>query len=509
MQTPNYRRLFANAGSNATAHVAYVIVSFFMAPIVLHGLGDSRYGAWSFVESFVAYLTLFDLGVAAALVRYVPRFVVQGNDRDLSRTYSAALSFFAAGGLLAIVLGGLFETTMLNRFLADMQFQYEIRWLFRLLVLNFSLTLPLSVFPAVLDGLGRFGVKASVRTAMLLARIPLTLFALSYERKLIALGCVITACNLVEHLVLALAVRRFLPQMHFVPREIDRATIGRIAGYSRDAFVAMMAGRLSFQTDAFVIAPILGAASVTVFSLPSRLVDMARSLLRSATTTLTTAFSTLEAQGDSKGLRATFLSASRAAWYVALPIQMGLLTLGRPFLTLWLGERYSSLCTPILWLLAPMLGLTIAQSVASRVLYATGKLRWFARATILEGVANLGFSLLLIFPFGVAGVAGGTLIPHVAFCFFVIAYVCKGQSVGWIEYVRQLALPHLAVIAPSMIWWQLSTQAQKSWLTFLGVGMAGFAIYLLTMLVIRLRAALFTRRLGRSTANPLPLRAAG
>lgn len=75
------RRLLLNAVSNTAAFAATLAVSFVLAPIVLKALGDARYGAWSFAESFVAYLTVLDMGVAAALVRFVPRAVAR-NDRE-------------------------------------------------------------------------------------------------------------------------------------------------------------------------------------------------------------------------------------------------------------------------------------------------------------------------------------------------------------------------------------------------------------------------------------------
>ena len=69
------RRLLTNAVANVLGFVAQFVVSFALAPIVVCGFGDDRYGVWSFAESILAYLMLFDLGVASALVRYVPRLL--------------------------------------------------------------------------------------------------------------------------------------------------------------------------------------------------------------------------------------------------------------------------------------------------------------------------------------------------------------------------------------------------------------------------------------------------
>lgn len=503
------RRLLANAGSNTAAFVVYLAASFILAPIVLRSLGAERYGAWSFVESFVAYLTLFDLGVAAALVRFVPRFVATDDVVRLNRTYSASLTFFSFGAVLALVIGGIFEWTLLDRVLPSAEYANEIRWLFRLLVLNFAISLPMSVFPAMLDGLGRFVFKSGVRTAIVFLRVPLTIHALTYEQRLIALGIVITSCQLMEQLLLALGTWRMIPQLRFQPRQVDRGTIREVAGYSGAAFVAMMAGRLAFHTDAFVIGPILGPAAITLFAVPAKLVEMARTALRQATTTLTGAFSAFEAAGDYDRLRRTFLAGSRAAWFVAIPVTVGLICMGPAFLQLWVKADYRPVFARVLWVLAPLVALTIAQSVASRVLYGTGDLRAFAWAAIAEGVANLGLSVMLIRPYGVVGVAVGTVIPHAVFCVWVILRVGNKLKVKWRDYLTALGHAVVAIIIPTFAWAIVGSNGITNWWQLMLIGTGGISIYGAAYLVVTGEWRRFIMPIGKSAAIPFPMRRAG
>jgi O-antigen/teichoic acid export membrane protein len=503
------RRLLANAGSNTAAFVVYLAASFILAPIVLRSLGDERYGAWSFVESFVAYLTLFDLGVAAALVRFVPRCVATDDFDRLNRTYSASLTFFSIGAVIALIIGGVFEWTLLDQVLPSAAYAGEIRWLFRLLVLNFAISLPMSVYPAMLDGLGRFVFKSSVRSAVVFVRVPLTIYALTYEQRLIALGLVITGCQLLEQLILALGTWRIIPQLRFHPWQVDRGTIREVAGYSGAAFVAMMAGRLSFHTDAFVIGPILGPAAITLFAVPAKLVEMARTALRQATTTLTGAFSALEAAGQHDQLRQTFVAGSRAAWFVAMPFAVGLICLGPAFLQLWIKSDYRPIFAHVLWVLAPLIALTIAQSVASRVLYGTGDLRAFAWAAIGEGVANLGFSLLFIRPFGVVGVAIGTAIPHAVFCMWVILRVVAKLNVCPRSYMKGLNQAVVASLLPALVWAWAGYNGIASWWQLLLIGIVGGCIYGSAYAVVTGAWRRLTKPIGRLATVPLPMRRAG
>ena len=85
------RQIVANAVANWIGFAVQLVVAFFMSPILVHGLGAPRYGVWSLVESVLAYLMLFDLGVAASVVRYVARFEANGDLIRLNRVFSHSI----------------------------------------------------------------------------------------------------------------------------------------------------------------------------------------------------------------------------------------------------------------------------------------------------------------------------------------------------------------------------------------------------------------------------------
>src|SRR5438445_973785 len=103
-QTMTNRRIITNAAVNWIGFAVQLVVAFFMSPILVHGLGAPRYGVWSLVESVLAYLMLFDLGVAASVVRYVARFEANGDLKRLNRIFSTSLGIFAAAGFVAMLL---------------------------------------------------------------------------------------------------------------------------------------------------------------------------------------------------------------------------------------------------------------------------------------------------------------------------------------------------------------------------------------------------------------------
>jgi O-antigen/teichoic acid export membrane protein len=478
-ETTGRRRLLTNAVANWIGFAAQIGAAFFVSPVLVHGLGDRRYGIWSLVESVLAYLMLFDLGVAASVVRYVARFEATRNQDALNRVFSASVCIFAAAGTVVLALTLVFAYPAFGLLNVPGDLANEGQWMLILLGLNLALGLPMNVFACVLDGLGRYPAKSAIRTTGIVIRSILFIVVIRSGGGLLPVAIAVTAYTLVEHLAMAVAVRHYLPGLRFSPRLVDRPTLRAIRGYSIDALMAMVAGRVSFQTDAVVINAFLLPQCITMFAVAGRLVEYAKDSLRVATTVLTPAVSALEARGDTAGIRTVFLDSTRYVLWLILPVQLGLLLLGRPFLLLWMGPEYAELSYPTLAILAAPLALSLSQSVSVRILYGTGRLRWFARLVMAEAVANLILSVLLVRPYGIEGVALGTAIPNVITNCVLAVYLCRALGVSAGEYLRRSFLvPCAAALIPCALWLVIGYWSPPTtWLALVSTGIFGVIGY--------------------------------
>jgi O-antigen/teichoic acid export membrane protein len=509
--TPANRRVLVGAITNWLAFAATLLVGFFLTPYLIRRLGDGPYGVWAFVESILAYFTLFDLGIAAGVVRFVARHHTTGDREALNRLVSTCYALFVGLGLLMFAAGAGLSPLFLSSIERAGVPTGEVFAFALLMVANLAVTLPLSLFPSVLDGLERFALKSAVRVVMLTVRTIGTVAVLESRPSLLNLGVLITVCNLVEHAVLAGLAFRVLP-MRLSHRLVNRATFRQVRGYSLDAFLAMVAGRACVQSGAVIVGAFLGAAPVTYFAIASRLVEFAKALLRTATNTLTPAISSLDAAGNTEAIRRMFLRGTRWVLYLILPVHTGLVVFGRPFLTTWLGDSvYSATCYPALILLSSTLSLVVAQSIAARVLYGTGRLRGFARMALVEAGLNVTLSTILCPRFGLVGVAIGVAVPNLLMCLWVIRYSARLLGVSPVHYATDgWVRPVFAAMVPLAVW-LLTDLAVNGWAGLaIAIGM-GLLPYGLTVLAIegqlltnlerkrRLTKWMsFTRRAGRS-----------
>jgi peptidoglycan biosynthesis protein MviN/MurJ (putative lipid II flippase) len=152
----------------------------------------------------------------------------------------------------------------------------------------------------------------------------------------------------------------------------------------------------------------------------------------------------------------------------------------------------------------------MGQSIAARILYGIGKLKWFARVAMAEAGVNLVLSILLAWPLGIEGVALGTSLPNLISNVLVIGYVCRLLGVKGRDYVRTALLgPHALGLLLGGGWMvAVAWLPIETWSAFLITGFAGTAMYFLGAALIEFgpkrfpTAAPFTGHPSRGTEIP-------
>jgi O-antigen/teichoic acid export membrane protein len=141
-----------------------------------------------------------------------------------------------------------------------------------------------------------------VRIACLIGRTIAIVVVLNQSPKLLPLAVVLLIANLVEHALFAALCWYYLPHLRFRVALVDRATVRDVRGYSVNAFLAMLAGRITIQTGTIALGFFLSPVHAAIYLTALRLVEYAKTLLRTITSTLTPGVSAMQARGDDDGI---------------------------------------------------------------------------------------------------------------------------------------------------------------------------------------------------------------
>jgi peptidoglycan biosynthesis protein MviN/MurJ (putative lipid II flippase) len=115
------------------------------------------------------------------------------------------------------------------------------------------------------------------------------------------------------------------------------------------------------------------------------------------------------------------------------------------------------------------------RGVALPILMGLGKPRTPTLVFLGAGLLNVGLSIVLARPFGLAGIAWGTAIPNVIFACVVLGLACRELGVSVSSYLGYV-IPRAAVgaipVLVLLLWFRLGLEVE----TLLGLAGAGTAV---------------------------------
>lgn len=429
MTAPIRHRILGNTASNVAGLLASRGIWFLLTPFILHHLGATRYGLWVLVDSIVGYAVIFEAGGADSLQRYIARFHARGEAAPASAMVASAVALFAAVGLVILILGVAVAPLVPQLFRVPPSEHLLAAQIVRLMALGVGISLVAAVPLAILRALQRYDlvnlfiVGGTVLTATAAVGAVLAGWGL--------LGLVTSgiAATLLLQVPAVWTVRRVAHDLHPSPRAVNRASVRTLLGFGTPLFVHQLAGRISYRTDEIVIAAMLPVSMVTPYSLARRLAGLGQVVARQFVRVLLPVSAALDASGQVEQQRVLYLASTRLTLALCLPLAIVASVLGGPILAVWVGSEYARYGH-----LVAILGMAIALDTAlwplAPILQGVGHPGRLALAASLAAAVNLGASIALIGPFGLTGVALGTVF---------------GAAVGWavlLPYaLRVLAVP--------------------------------------------------------------------
>jgi O-antigen/teichoic acid export membrane protein len=445
---PAVARTILNVISNWGGQLFALALGFFMAPFVVHRLGDSAYGVWSLAAAIAGYLTLLDLGVRGAVTRYVARFAVSGQHEQAGKIASAALQIFCAMAGVAVLVAFLLAVVGVEQFDIPAEYRTAARIVIVVAGLNVGISLVSGVYAGMVAAMQRFDLLNLVDIVVAVSRALAFILVLRAGYDLIAMAVVQLIWSASYGGSMAWLCRRVYPELRLSLAAGDRASIRMIFSFSILTFLIHVSGRLIYYTDALIIATFLPIGLLTLFSIAAALVEYARNLVASISYTTSLMASTLDAVGDMAAVERVLLGSGRFSMMILLPVALTFLIRGESFIGLWMGAVYAGPSSAVLAVLAlPLLVHASGQGLGGMMI-GIGRHQPMVPAMIVEGAANVVISAWLVRSMGIIGVAWGTAIPALASSLlFWPWYIQRAAGISAARYFRAFwSGPFMAVV---------------------------------------------------------------
>lgn len=432
------RQIASNVLSNWFALGVTSVVGFFLAPFVVHHLGNITYGVWVLITSLVSYMGLLDLGMRGAVTRFVSKGAAQQNDQEASEAVSGALwirlGLSAAIVFIAVLLAGGFK----HVFTVPLDLQTPARITILITALTVALNLCGGVFGGVLVALHRYDLTSAVSITQTCARAGGFVWLLVSGHGILALAIWDLGTWVAANVITIVLAFRTYPRLKVTLSRPDRQTLKKLWTYSFYVFVINLAVQVTYYSDNLVVGAFLTPTAVTLYAVGGILITYARQIVSAMTTTFMPLASTFEAEGSDGRLYGLLIYGTRASLIVSLPIEFALFFRGHTFIRLWMGEQYADPSGTVLQILVLSMMFSSAVTTAGGIVYGMEKHKRVALWAIGEAVANLALSIILVRHIGINGVAWGTAIPSVLVEILLWPrYICKLLDIPVRTYLWQ------------------------------------------------------------------------
>ncbi len=459
-----------------------MVIGFFLMPYVIHTIGDQSYGTWVFLNAVAGYTGLLYLGFGETISKYVSQHYARQEWDRLNEVVSGICAAYSVSGGIAFF--GAIVFAAVAPWVGDWEGQslLEVQGVIVVLGLSAALSIIGSVNGGVLYGIQRFDLERGILIAGTLTKLGLTLFFLTGQHALMTLALVFLAHTALEQGLYYVVARRLVPTLRIQRRLIKWSVVKDSYGFAALSGVGLVASKLIYDTDYIVIGIALGNAAIVPYAIGSRLCAMIRQPIMQVGEVFLPRASELNARADGDRLRSLVCKGMGIAFLMSAGLFIGGCYFGSAMIAVWMGEGYSQSQLVFLVLIGAQVA-AAPSGILHMVLVGTGDVRVPSLLRLAQAVLNFGLSLLLVKPFGVVGVALGTMIPILIVDLLVlIPYGVRQLEMSAGYFLKRSVVPHLLPLAALWAYSDRVSQMawEPSWPAILAVTAGGGAVLVLT-----------------------------
>lgn len=448
------RRFRRNASSSWARIGTQGLITIVMTPVLVHGLGQTKYGIWALAFSLVLYLELFEFGLGTATVKYVAESEALGDRARLRRTVATSFWTLAIPGVGALALAAGVALFFPVLFDVPSGSQRAAKLLMLLVGLDLAVSIPGDTFGNTLVALQRFDVVNATLIAVLIAQAVSWVVILALGGGLVALGLATVALNLIGQLSRFLLVRRLVPGLSLSPRLVDRGQVRPLIGLSVWYGLAEASTLAIARLDTVVVGIVVGVPEAAVYAVAQKAAFLVDQVIRPVLRMFFPHSSELAARQDRAALRSALLTGTRLAAAVAGPLTLTLALLAEPALRAWVGPQYAEGAIVVV-LLCAAAAISALTGTGFLMLQGAGFARWPGIFSTAQAILNLALGVVLGLQLGIKGVALAALIAaSVVQIGLVLPYVARSFGLALTDIVWPVVRAHgpAAALAGGVGW---------------------------------------------------------
>ncbi len=438
--------VLVNTLTNYARFALMLLVMFVLTPRIISAVGHEGFGLWSLTFSVLGLFGLLDLGIGTTVVKYVAE--CKGRNDTTRRNQLLSTLLIVNGCLALVAAGGIAGLSFYftHVFAIPQAFHataLPLLWILaaRLVVVE----LPFGLFRGILFGEQKIYLINFTQMGATGLYGGLAWFALEHGVSLITLAWLNLVTMFAEYVAYCILAFICVPGLRVSWRLADRALLKEVASFSASQLLVNSSNLILLRTDPMIVKLFLPLPFVAVYAIALKIAENAHLLTKQFVNVLAPLVAQLKGQGQEEQIRILLVDCAKFALAPAVMLAVVLYTSGQDLIVFWVGPEFIS-AGSLLHVLMSAMVIAIPKHLATTVFTMTGYHVFTARATMLGTAANIILSLAMARPYGLLGIALGTLISSIGIDIFVVLRkACTVYSVSyrtyWLRAIAPAVLP--------------------------------------------------------------------
>lgn len=372
------------------------LVGLLYTPYMLRMMGQSEYGLYSLVASVISYLTVLDLGLGNAVVRYTAKLRAEAKLKEQYEMFGMFLLLYIVIGIITVIAGMALYYNVDNMFggtMNDVELSHA-RIMMLILVFNLAITFPMSIFGSIITAYERFVFPKVVNILRVVLNTVVMICLLHMGYKAVAMVIVQTVFNILTLIINYIYCKTQLKiKIYFGKFKWD--FLKEVAVYSFWIFLNVIMDRVYWSTGQFVLGIISGTAAVAVFGVAIQLHGFYTQFSTAISSVFLPKVTGIVVQSnDNQEISNLFIRTGRIQNIIMMLVLSGFVLFGRQFINLWAGPDYDgSYIITLLFFFA--LYIPLIQNLGITILQARNQMRFRSLLYIVIALVALVFQFIL------------------------------------------------------------------------------------------------------------------
>lgn len=459
-----------------------IVTGFIVSPLLVHGLGKSEYGAYQMTAALIGYVSVLDFGLHSSITRFVSKYQANKDEKGQQNFIGVSLILFSVIAALILVVGGILYISVPGIYSGSATAEeiQVIQQLLVVLIINLAISMPGAVFESIAVAYEKFVfVKLSTTVKMLLRFTAILLLGFLHYNALtvVLIDFTLNTLLIIAHMAYCFKVLHVKIKIH----DCSFKFVKSIFTFSLFVFIAGITDQINWKADTTILGIMLGTSAVTFYSVAGNLVGYYRSFSGAISGIFLPKAVKMVAMGKSNTeLTDLMIKIGRIQLMIISMILVGFITLGREFISIWMGPEFVDAYVWFLIMAIPLV-VPMTQSIGINIIEAKNMHQFRAVVYFFIALANIVLTIVLVKLYGTIGAPIGTGIAmFVGNTFIINWYYSKKVGLEIVRFFKEVYLKMVPAISSALLVCLILNHfvvTAQGWMFFLVKGIAVVLIY--------------------------------